>query len=328
MDLDGLRGTRVSVAGGVRLADAGAIVAATVDRGRGPRAALVRLRHDGSVVEWFGRDGVAMLAPRRVTALTVTAGPRGHRIVVAVRGRHGATRLLGLDGHGRPRRPFGHRGSRTVGASGPVALVARGPRLAVASASGVAILDLASGATVARHAACLAPHTAVLDGAGHLIVAGDTGCGPAVAAFRVRTAQPVGASTVAGDRALVLGLAGSRDVCTAAQRDGAVRARRTRPARVLAGDPLAGAPSLAAADRLAGLAPDPRGGCNLLLTGPAAAARVVQTVAGGAVAKQTALPRSFRPGALFVCRTHVLTAGVRRSHGRLTGALAVVKRDG
>jgi hypothetical protein len=45
-DLDGLRGRHVQVVSGVRLADAGAVIAATVDR----RVALVRLRPSGTPV--------------------------------------------------------------------------------------------------------------------------------------------------------------------------------------------------------------------------------------------------------------------------------------
>jgi hypothetical protein len=52
----------------------------------------------------------------------------------------------------------------------------------------------------------------------------------------------------------------------------------------------------------------------------------VQTGRGGAVAKLTTLPQAFQPRVLFVCRRHVLTAGVRRTGGRQVGALAVVKR--
>jgi hypothetical protein len=54
---------------------------------------------------------------------------------------------------------------------------------------------------------------------------------------------------------------------------------------------------------------------------------VVQTDAGGAETKRTALPGGFRAKLLFVCHSHVLTAGVRHENGRAVAALAIVKRD-
>ncbi len=315
-DLDALRGAHVQVASGVRLADAGAVIAATVDR----RVALVRLRHDGTVVDAFGHSGIVRVGARGETALAVTSGPGGRRIVVAVRDRLGATRLLGVDGQGRPRRAFG---PVPLTGSGPVALAARGSRVAVATAQGVAVLDSRTGDAVSEGegAGCPTPRSAVLAGAGRLLVA----CGPSIAVYHAATAQPVG-SAPAGGPALVLGLADAADVCVAEQVGDRVRTRRADPAALLASDPFAGAPALAAADRLTALAPDPRGGCNLLLAA-SGSSRVVQTDEGGTAAKLTTLPGAFRPRVLFVCHSHVLTAGVRHEHGRAVAALAVVKRD-
>jgi hypothetical protein len=312
-DLDGLHGRHVQVVSGVRLADAGAVIAATVDR----HVVLVRLRHDGPVVEAFGRGGVARVGARGERAAAVTAGPGGRRIVVAVRDAGGATRLIGVDGLGRPRPHFG---PLDLGGTGPVALAARGSRLAVAVGARVAALDLRSGRTLGEStAACATPASAVLAGAGRLLVA----CGASIAVYHAGTAQPAGTAPLGGAPALVLGLADAPDVCVAEQVGERVRARRDDPATLLARDPLGGAPALPATDRLTALAPDPRGGCNLLLARKSAA-RVVQTDAGGAAAKLTSLPAGFRPTVLFVCHSHVLAAGVR---GRSTGALAVVKRD-
>jgi hypothetical protein len=314
-DLDPLRGGHVQVASGVRLADAGAVIAATVDR----RAALLRLRHDGTVVESFGRGGVARVGARGETAVAVTAGPGGRRIVVAVRDRSGATQLLGVDGRGRPRRGFG---PVPLTGSGPVALAARGSRVAVATAAGVAVLDARTGGAVGEGAGCPTPRSAVLAGAGRLLVA----CGPSIAVYHAGTAQPAGSAPAGGTPALVLGLADAADVCVAEQVGDGVRTRRADPATLLTGDPFAGAPALPAPDRLTGLAPDPRGGCNLLLAKPGAS-RVLQTDESGRETKLTALPAALHPKLLFVCHSHVLTAGVRHEHGRAVAALAIVKRD-
>ena len=201
-------------------------------------------------------------------------------------------------------------------------MAARGTRLAVATGSRVARLDLRTGATRAATAAgCEPVRSAVLAGDGRLLVA----CGASIAVYHAATARPAGTVPAAG--ALVLGLADAADVCVAAQGDDGVRTRRADPATLLTRDPFAGAPALPAPDRLAGLAPDPRGGCNLLLAEPSSGGRIVQADAGGHVAKLTALPDGFRPGALFVCHSHVLTAGVRHSGARTVAALAVVERD-
>src|SRR4051812_32177164 len=312
VDLDGLRGGNVKIAGGVRLADAGAIVAATVDA----HVALVRLRHDGSVVDSFGRGGVAITGSRHDTALAVTAGPGGRQVVVAVRGRGGSVRLVGVDGRGRPRPAFA---PVTLPATAHVALAARGNRLAVAAGSRVATLSLRTGEPrAATTAACDTPRSASLTGTGRLLVA----CGSVLAVYYAAGAQPAG--SVPAEGAPALGLAGAPDVCVAERGGAGARPRRADPATLLARDPFAGAPALPAHDRLAGLAPDPRGGCNLLLAKPSGGGRIVQADAGGRVAKLTALPGGFRPGAVFVCHSHVLTAGVRSS-GRVA-ALAVIKR--
>jgi len=313
VDLDGLRGRNVEIAGGVRLADAGAIVAATVDA----RVALVRLRHDGSVVDSFGIGGVATVGSRGDMALAVTAGPGGRNVVVAVRKRDGTVRLVGADGHGRRRPAFA---PVTLPAAAHVALAARGNRLAVAAGSRIATFNLRTGESrAATSSACDTPRSAALTGTGRLLI----GCGSSIAAYHAAGAQPAG--SVPAEGALVLGLAGAADVCVAEQGGERVRTRRTDPATLLTHDPFTGAPALPAHDRLAGLAPDPRGGCNLLLAKPSGGGRVVQADAGGSVAKLTALPDGFRPGAVFVCHSHVLTAGVRRS-GRVA-ALAVITRD-
>ena len=313
VDLDGLRGRNVEIAGGVRLADAGAIVAATVDA----RVALVRLRHDGSVVDSFGIGGVAGVGSRGDMALAVTAGPGGRNVVVAVRKRDGTVRLVGADGHGRRRPAFA---PVTLPATAHVALAARGNRLAVAAGSRIATFNLRTGESrAATSSACDTPRSAALTGTGRLLI----GCGSSIAVYHAAGAQPAG--SVPAEGALVLGLAGAADVCVAEQGGDRVRTRRADPATLLSHDPFAGAPALPAHDRLAGLAPDPRGGCNLLLAKPSGGGRVVQADAGGSVAKLTALPDGFRPGAVFVCHSHVLTAGVRRS-GRVA-ALAVIKRD-
>jgi hypothetical protein len=332
VDLDGLSGERVEVVAGVRLADAGAVLAATVERrGGGARAALVRLRHDGTVVESFGRAGVATVGPRGGAVVAVAAGAQGRRVVVAVRVR-GATRLIGVDGRGRRRAGFGRRGVVMLGAAEPVALAARGARLAVASGSALSTLDAGSGRTLAQRTAagCATPRTAVLSEDGRLIVSGDaggtTGCRASIAVYDAATLQPAGVAPVEGTRALVLGLAAERDVCVAEQVGDRVRTRRVDPAQLLDGDPFAGAPALAAPGLLTSLAPDPGGGCNLLLARPATGGRIVQADRGGAPAIATELPRSFRPAVVFVCRSHVLTAGVRRARGGLVGALAVVRR--
>ena len=332
MDLDELRGTRVEIAGGVRLADAGAILAATVQRsGLGARAAVVRLRHDGTVVESFGVDGVATVGPRGGTAVAIAAGARGRRVVVAVR-VHGATRLIGVDGHGRRRAAFGRDGVVALGAAAPPALAARGNRLVVASGPVLAMLDARSGRKVAETitGGCTTPRTAMLAGSGRLMVSGDAGeapgCQASIAQYDAATLEPTGVAQVDGTRALVLGLPDERDICVAAQAGDRVRTRRVDPARLLSGDLFAGASALAAPERLAGLAADPGDGCNLLLAQPSSGGRVVQADRRGAAASVTALPRSFRPSVVFVCRSHVLTAGVRRSRGRLVGALAVVPR--
>ena len=219
-----------------------------------------------------------------------------------------------------------------LGSTEPVAIAARGARLAVASGSALTMLDAGSGRTVAQGtlAGCAAPRATVLAGAGHLIVAGDgggtTGCHAALSLYNAATLQAAGIAPIEGTRALVLGLTDERDVCVAEQAGDRVRTRRVDPAHVADGDPFAGAPALAAQDRLTGLAPDPGGGCNLLLAGPAAGGRIVQADRAGSVDATTALPRSFRPSVVFVCRSHVLTAGVRHSRGSLVGALAVVRR--
>jgi hypothetical protein len=314
-DLDALRGAHVQVASGVRLADAGAVIAATFDR----RAALVRLRHDGTVVDAFGHAGIAHVGARGESARAVTSGPGGRRIVVAVRDAHGATQLLGFDGHGRPRPGFG---PVPLTGSGPVALAARGSRVAVATGQGVAVLDARTGVALGEGAGCGTPRSAVLAGAGRLLVA----CGASIAVYHAATAQPAGSARAGGAPALVLGLADAADVCVAEQVGERVRTRRADPATVLERDPFAGAPDLPAPDRLTGLAPDPRGGCNLLLAKPGSA-RVVQTDAGGKATKLTTLPGAFRPKLLFVCHSHVLTAGVRHEQGRAVAALAIVKRD-
>jgi len=330
VDLDGLRSRRVDIAAGVRLADAGAVIAATIERRGALRAAVVRLRHDGSVVEGFGRGGVTLAGPRGATALAVTSDARGRRIVVAVRGPHGRLRLIGVDAHGRRRSGFGRHGARVLGPAEPTALAARGARVAVAHGSSLALLDARSGKTLAAATAqgCLTPRTAQLAG-DRLIVAGDAAsCRPAIDLYAAATLAPAGAAPVDGARALALELPGERTLCVAEQDGSQVRARRADPARLLDGDPFAGAPALGATDRLTALAPDPRGGCNLLLARPASGGRVVQTERGGGVAMVTTLPQRFRPRVVFVCRRHVLAAGVRRSGGRLVGALAVVERHG
>jgi hypothetical protein len=309
-DLDALRGAHVQVTSGVRLADAGAVIAATVDR----RAALVRLRHDGTIVNTFGHAGIARVGARGESAVAVTSGPGGHRIVVAVRDAHGATRLLGVGAHGHPRRAFG---PVPLTGSGPVALAARGARVAVATSRGVAVLDARSGDARGEGTGCPAPRSAVLAGGGRLLVA----CSASIAVYHASTAQPAGSARADG-APLVLGLADAPDVCVAEQVGGRVRTRRADPATVLERDPFGGAPALPAPDRLTGLAPDPRGGCNLLLT-----SRVVQTDADGAQTKATPLPGAFKAKLLFVCHSHVLTAGVRHEDGRAVAALAIVKRD-
>jgi len=333
VDLDELRGTRVEIVGGVRLADAGAVLVATVERrGRGARTMVVRLRHDGTVVERFGRGGVATVGPSGGAALGVAADARGWRVVVAVRDRAGASRLIGVDGRGRLRAGFGRGGLVRLGATGPVALAARGKRLALASGPALTMLDARTGRVLAQGTAagCATPRTAVLAEGGRLIVSGDAdgtpGCRPSIALYDAATLQSTGAAAVEGTRALVLGLAGKRDVCVAQQAGDRVRARAVDPTRLVDGDPFAGAPALPAPDRLTGVAPDPGGGCNLLLARPSSGGRIVQADRAGSPAHVTALPRSFRPGVVFVCRSHVLTAGVRRSRGELVGALAVVAR--
>jgi hypothetical protein len=313
-DLNALRGAHVRVTSGVRLADAGAVIAATVDR----RAALIRLRHDGTVVDSFGHAGIARVGGRGESALAVTSGPGGHRIVVAVRDAHGATRLLGVGAHGHARRGFG---PVPLTGAGPVALAARGTRVAVATSQRVAVLDARTGDVQGEGTGCAKPRSAVLAGGGRLLVA----CGASIAVYHAGTAQPAGSAPAAG-APIVLGLADAPDVCVAEQAGDRVRTRRADPATLLERDPFTGAPALAAPDRLTGLAPDPRGGCNLLLA-TSGAARVLQTDAAGEETKRTTLPRAFRAQLLFVCHSHVLTAGVRHEDGRAVAALAIVKRD-
>jgi hypothetical protein len=343
VDLAGLRGARVEIAGSVRLADAGAIVAATVVRRGEAHAVLVRLRHDGTVVEDFGRGGAASAGRGAAAAVASDAG--GRRIVVALR-RGGRLRLAGLDGRGRRRTSFGRRGSVALPAGGdPVALAARGTRLLAATGSALAALDARTGRTLARAtaaagfggpAACAGARatSVVLDAAGRAIVAweaaGAAGCAAALTVHDARTlAAPASAVAVDGTRALVAVLPGERDACVAARRaDGSVRARRVDPARIADGDPLAGAPALAApvTERLVALAPTPGDGCNVLLagTGAAGGGRVVQAGADGVQMRVTALPARFRAGAATVCRRHLLVAGARGRGGHPTGSLAVV----
>jgi hypothetical protein len=339
VDLPGLRGARVEIAGSVRLADAGAIVAATVGRGLRTRTVLVRLRHDGTVVEDFGGAGAASAG--RGAAAAVAADGTGRRIVVAVR-RGRRLVLVGLDGSGRVRGSFGTRGSVAARlGSGPVALALRGARLLAGSGHVLAALDARSGRTLARGTttpgagdpmACVAARVAavLLDGAGRVLVTGDAGAGGCRAALAVhdaRTLAPAG-PPVAMDatRALLLGLPGERDACVAAAGAGVVRARRVDPTRIGAADPLAGAPPIAmpAAERLTALAPVPGDGCNLLLAGAGGGGRVVQTGAAGERMRITVLPARFRAGAASVCRRHLLVAGARGRTGHAAGALAVV----
>jgi hypothetical protein len=356
VDLDGLRGRDVDVVAGARLADAGAVIAATVGRRGGSRAALVRLRHDGSVIDVFGRGGVAFAGPVGGRALAVTSDAAGRRIVVALRGPRGHLRLIGVDARGGRRAAFGRRGAVVLrgafelrlaraaarpwrSAPGAVdgayrrepatALAAGRTRVAVAYGSALAVLDARTGRTLAAATApgCLTPRTAQL-AEGRLIVAGNDGAcgGGAMAVYDAATLAPDGAAAVGDQRALALALPGDASVCVAGQAGASVRTRRADPARLLDQDAVAGAPALAAPDRLTGLAPDPRGGCNLLLARPGSGGRIVQAGRDGAPEKITALPHAFRPRVVFVCRSHVLTAGVRHSGGRLVGALAVVER--
>jgi hypothetical protein len=227
------------------------------------------------------------------------------------------------------RASFGRHGALTLGPARSVALAARGTRLELANGPALAKLDARSGETVAEATAagCLRPLTALIAG-GRLIVAGDSAsCAPAINLYGAGTLASAGSAPIAGQRALALQLHGERTLCVAEQDGAYARTQRADPTRLLERDPLAGAPPLAAPDRLIGLAPDPRGGCNLLFARTSSGGRVVQTDRTGRSTLATALPPAFRPSVVFVCRSHVLTAGVRTSHGKRVGALAVVKRQ-
>ncbi|MEA2191806.1 MAG: hypothetical protein QOI73_1927, partial [Solirubrobacteraceae bacterium] len=142
IDVPGVAGRSVEIAAAGRLADGGAIVAATVTpRGRQrPRIVVMRLRHDGLIDRSFGDAGVVTAqlergdgrGGSRSTSVAVDAAG-GRSWIGAAIGTGGSGAVLALDAHGRRARGFGSQAVLRLGDAGaPSALAFGGGRLAIA----------------------------------------------------------------------------------------------------------------------------------------------------------------------------------------------------
>ncbi len=180
---------------------------------------LVMERGDGKIQLWrrpTGRQRDRLAAPPGGELLEVD--PTGARAIIA---RAGQLEIWDVAGGTR----VAHQALTP-----PYALAAGGQRLAARTADGVAVLDLASGATLATSARA-GLRTLALDGAGQRLLAGDGAGAPEV--IELRTGRTL--ATLAGAREAILSDDGRRAL---AWREGAPPVvwdvDAARPLRVLA----------------------------------------------------------------------------------------------
>lgn len=336
VDIRPLEGRAVSVAGAERLADGGALVLATVHRGRRPDAVLVRLRANGLVDGRFGRAG-AVIVRRGASAVGVAASPDARRILV-VAGVRGSATVTAFDARGARRARFGRTGAvRLPAAAVPVAIDLRGADAVVALSGGpcracrllrldagtgraaapVDVLPLATDGVAscapaaATSVAFLAPGRVLVGGAG----TPRPGCVPGLADLRLG-ATPAASAVPAPadpDRVLVSATAGAGHACGAASDGTTVAAWRhaaTGGARRLA--------TVADRSGLRAVTPLPGGGCAILTR-----VRVHQVDGAGRRVSSRVAP-GLAATAVVRCRAHLLVIGVRRERSRRRAALVAV----
>ena len=349
IDVPGVAGRSVEIAAAGRLADGGAIVAATVTpRGRRrTRIVVMRLRHDGLLDRSFGDGGVVTAQLARGAgrggsrSTSVAVDPAGGRSWIgAAVGAADTGAVLALDARGRRARGFGSAAVlRLRNAGAPTALAFGGGRLAVAAARGpcrgcrVLLLDPASG--VRRAEAALAPVAGAMacPGArldslaavagGQLALGGSGGSCAARIVVRDGALGPLGEFDPGGvaQRIAVTAAGAPLDLCAGVQRAGAVSVVRvtSQPAgAALAPSSWAPVPGTLAA--VVGLGDR---ACGALLRGPGRPARVLQASNGDRSPAIAVVPAGLRAGAIYRCRRHLLVVGTRRRGGLRRAAVAV-----
>jgi hypothetical protein len=355
IDVPGVAGRSVEIAAAGRLADGGAIVAATVTpQGRQrPRIVVMRLRHDGLIDRSWGDAGVvsAQLARgggrggSRSTSVAVDAAG-GRSWIGAAIGTGGAGAVLALDAHGRRARGFGSQAVLRLGDAGaPSALAFGGGRLAIAAARGtcagceVVLVDAAGGARRAEAALAPVAGAAPCAGArldslatssgGRLALAGTGGSCPARIVVRDGALGPLGEWDPgdAAQRVVVAAAGAPLELCAGVQRAGAVSVVRVgaQPS-----GPALPRPSWApVAGSLAGVVSLGDGACGALLLRPGGPARVLQASNGDAAPAIAVVPAGLRAGAIYHCRRHLLVVGTRRRDGltRASVAVTAIVRD-
>jgi hypothetical protein len=349
--LPGFSGPQVSAAAAARTQDGGAVVAVTVPGPHGAvAAAVMRLRHDGTLDRSFGRRGITPLASVAGGEHAVAVAHDGHRIALAT-DSSGGGRVRMFSMRGRPVRSFGRRAAVTFDSpnAGPVAVAVAAGRVVVAGGAlpcrGCELTSLDDATGAGRVDAAAAPVAGadpsacpgatvrtVLADRGRLLIAGtgdqQPACRTALAARDATTLQPVpGGPRMLPDgssSALATAAAGIPGACVVSH-----DAHRTSLA--YASDATAGALRLLGSTRLASgadavaAAPVGNGACAALVQArPGRRDAVLQGRADAARLRLTRLPHGVRATTLFHCRRHVLIVGTRGATQRRTLVVAVV----
>lgn len=333
----GLSGRSLAIAGALRTADGGGIIAARSGR----NVTVARVQADGAVDLAYGTLGLvtpAAGAGASPTALAIDPAS-GAAWVGAVGGaarRSGA--VIALDGSGAPQRRFGPSGARGLptGTGGPATLAWFGGRLLVAAGTlpcrgcVVSLLNATTGhveRSAALPADALAPlgcHPAVtsaaFDRVGPLVStsASGRGCAAAVVqlSWNLRPAGPYAppAPQIGDSRARsALIVANNRSFCLSA----------SGPSSVLLSAGRRWAPASAPMGKVLSLVP----------LGPGACAALITTQHGGVVAQMATgerrtlvkhVPSGVAPLAMFRCNHHLLIVGASVSGSRRIAVIVPV----